>query len=117
KSANACQELQIAPAHGFARNLNLVSCPTDLIQLVELEILRTNPDAIVMKPQDGIGKFTLGNSRARTMQQKFIILARQKIAPQAFFIAYDKIGIIAMACPGKGRRFVEPDSLLAENQF
>ena len=85
--------------------------------MVELEILRANLDAIVVKRQNYVGEFTIGNSRARTMQQKFIALARKKVAPQAFFIARDKIGIVAVAGPGEGGWFFEADPFLAENQF
>ena len=68
ESADAGQEFQVAAAHRFPGNLNLVSSSTDFIQLVEFEILRTNLDTVVVKGQNGVGKFPLGNSRAWTVQ-------------------------------------------------
>src|SRR5207237_9546251 len=68
ESADAGQEFQIASAHRSAGYLNLVSSSTDFIQLVEFEILRTNLDTVVVKGQNSVGKFPLGNSRAWTVQ-------------------------------------------------
>ena len=48
---------------------------------------------------------------------KLILFAREKVAPQTLFLADDKIGVVAVACPGEGCWFFEADSFLPKNKF
>ena len=36
------------------------------------------------------------------MQQKLILLAREKVTPQTLLVTDDKIGVVLVACPGEG---------------